>query len=428
MWRSSHRGSSVRLGKLLPLAAIFLSAIVFAACGGSPAETSASDAPAPVGSEPAASQPGVIRIAPDMIEQTGLALARAEMKTVAESFQVDGRIELNEDATARVGSFVEGVIEECCLRVGEAVRQGQVLAKVHSHEVHDAEADMSRTQIELEARRSDLEYSRTVHARASRLYELKAGSLADLRDAEAQLRRAEAAVEIARTNREKAENHMRYLGILPHENHASGEKPPVKPGDEAGHLIEIRSPIAGIIVERTASPGAVVTPSDHLYVVSDLGRVWAIAQVPEERLSALRRGMPVEISVRAYPERVFRGRVSLVGDALDPETRTVEVRCDVANPGRALKTEMYATIAVAADAGTAVVTVPAEALQRVDERSVVFVPAGENSFRAADVEVGRQAAGSVEIVSGIEAGQQVVTHGNFLLKSELLKDRMIEEE
>ena len=402
--------------------------ILFAACGGSPGETASADASAPVSSEPAPTQPGVIRIAPDMIEQTGLALVRAEMKTVAEGFQVDGRIELNEDATARVGSFVEGVIEECCLQVGETVRKGQVLAKVHSHEVHEAEAELGRTGIELEARRSDLEYAQSVHARASRLYELKAGSLADVREAEARLRRGEAAVEIAQTNREKAENHMRYLGILPHENHASGEKPPVQPGDEAGHLIEIRSPMAGIIVERTASPGAVVTPSDHLYVISDLSRVWAIAQAPEERLPAVRRGMPVEISVRAYPGRVFRGRVSRIGDALDPETRTVEVRCDVANPGRALKTEMYATVGVAADGGTPVVTVPAEAVQRADERTVVFIPAGENSFRAVDVEIGRQAGDSVEIVSGIEAGQQVVTHGSFLLKSELLKDRMIEEE
>lgn len=418
----------MRRSKFLPLTVIFLSAILFAACGGSPAETAASEAPAPAAAESAASPPGVIRIAPDMIRQTGLALARAGMKTIAESFQVDGRIELNEDATARVGSFVEGVIEECCLQVGEVVRKGQVLAKVHSHEVHDAEAELSRTGIELETRRSDLEYARTVHARASRLYELKAGSLADLRDAEARLRRAEAAVEIAQTNREKAENHMRYLGILPHENHASGEKPPVQPGDEAGHLIEIRSPIAGIIVERTASPGAVVTPSDHLYVVSDLSRVWAIAQAPEERLRAVQRGMAVEISVRAYPGRVFRGRVSRIGDALDPETRTVEVRCDLANPGRALKTEMYATVGIAPEAGTAVVTVPAEAVQRADERTVVFVPAGENSFRAVDVEIGRQAGDSVEIVSGIEAGQEVVTHGSFLLKSELLKDRMIEEE
>jgi cobalt-zinc-cadmium efflux system membrane fusion protein len=401
---------------------------LLAACGGSPSETAAADAPAPVASESPAAEPGVIRIDPDMIQQTGLALVRAEMQTVAESFQVDGRIELNEDATARVGSFVEGVIEECCLQVGEAVKKGQVLAKVHSHEVHDAEAELSRTRIDIETRRSDLEYAQSVHARASRLYELKAGSLADVREAEAQLRRAEAAVEIAQTNREKAENHMRYLGILPHENHASGEKPPAQPGDEARHLIEIRSPMAGIIVERTASPGAVVTPSDHLYVISDLSQVWAIAQVPEERLRAVRRGMPVEISVRAYPGRVFRGRVSVIGDALDSETRTVEVRCDVSNPGRALKTEMYATISMAPEAGAAVATVPAVAVQRADDRTVVFVPAGENSYRAVDVQVGRQTGESVEITNGIEAGQQVVTHGSFLLKSELLKDRMIEEE
>ena len=135
----------------------------------------------------------------------------------------------------------------------------------------------------------------------------------------------------------------------------------------------------------------------------------------------------MEVSVRAYPDKTFPARITTIGDALDPETRTVEVRCELNNPGRQLKIEMFATLTIHTGGSREAVVAPLEALQNVDGEEVVFVPEGRVSFRARRVRVGRHSDSVVEIVSGLQAGEKVVVAGAFRLKSELLKAQMIEE-
>ena len=150
-----------------------------------------------------------------------------------------------------------------------------------------------------------------------------------------------------------------------------------------------------------------------------------IAQVPEQHLSSLQNGQAVKVSVRAYPGRTFPARIAYIGDALDPETRTVEVRCELNNPGRRLKREMFATISMGAGTGKEAVVAPLAALQNVDGEEVLFVPEGEASYRVRRVQAGRRSGSIVEIVSGLQAGEAVVVNGAFHLKSELLKARMV---
>ena len=231
-----------------------------------------------------------------------------------------------------------------------------------------------------------------------------------MQEAEATFRSAETLVKIARAGVERADNHLRYLGLTPEQLPEAADEHAVEGqgAHEEAHLIEVRSPIAGTIIERTVSAGAVVTPSDSLYVISDLRSLWVIAQVPEQHLSLLRSGLTVEVSVRAYPGKAFPARITTIGDALDPETRTVEVRCELNNPGRQLKTEMFATLTIHTGGSREAVVAPLEALQNVDGEEVVFVPEGRVSFRARRVRVGRHSGSVVEIVSGLQAGEKVV--------------------
>jgi RND family efflux transporter MFP subunit len=189
-------------------------------------------------------------------------------------------------------------------------------------------------------------------------------------------------------------------------------------------LLEIRSPISGTILERPVSQGAVVTPSDTLYVISDLSRLWIIAQVPERQLSLVRNGMTVDVAVTAYPGRTFSARVLQVENRLDPETRTVQLRCEIANPRGELKTEMYVNLVLRSPSGTPAVVVPATAVQQTDGEHLVFVPEGEGQFRARRVEAGRQSGSQIEILQGVAEGEQIVVEGSFSLKSELLKSQM----
>ena len=370
----------------------------------------------------------LIQLDPQGMREAGLALAEVARSVLPQQLSVPGRVTLNENATARVGSFSEGVVVECCLSVGASVQKNDVVARLHSHEVHDAETGYEKAHQELRLRRSQLEYARQSHARASRLYELKAGSLQQVQEAETVLRGAETSVAVAEAELRRAAGHLRYLGFdEPVLDEPAAETQAADDGVHDTHLLTIRSPLSGTIVERPVSPGAVVTPSDPLYVISDLTRLWVIAQVPEQSLGALRQGMAVSVSVRAYPDRPFAGRLAQIGNSLDPETRTVQVRCEVPNPGLALKTEMYASLVFDVRDDESVLTAPLAAVQTVEGRQVVFVPEGETTFRMRQVETGRQSDSAIEILSGLQAGDKVVVHGSFLLKSEVLKSQMMEE-
>lgn len=366
--------------------------------------------------------PGLIRLDKEAIRIAGITLAEAETRKLEIELQVPGRITINQDATARVGTFAEGVVVACCESVGTDVEKGHVLASLHSHEVHEGEASYWEARAELERRKTELHFARETYNRASRLHELKAGSLQKVQEAESKLRSAEMFLEIAKAGVKRTEIHLRYLGLSP-------ERLPSAPGEhhrehEEQHLIEVRSPISGTIIERMVTPGAVVAHSDSLYVISDLRSLWVIAQVPEQHLSSLQNGQAVKVSVRAYPGKTFPARVTYVGDALDPETRTVEVRCELNNAGRRLKREMFATIAIDTGTRREAVVAPLAALQDVDGEEVLFVPEGDASYRVRRVQAGRRSGSIVEIASGLQGGEAVVVNGAFHLKSELLKARM----
>ena len=377
----------------------------------------------------AASDPDLIRLDREAMRIARITLGEVEIRKLEEDLRVSGRVTVNENATARVGSFTEGIVVGCCESVGSDVEKGQVLARLHSHEIHDAEASYWEAKAELERRQTELQFAEKFYKRASRLFELKAGSLQKEQEAEAKFRGAETLLKIARAGVERADNHLRYLGLTPEQLPEAADEHAVEGqrAHEEAHLIEVRSPVAGTIIERTVSTGAVVTPSDSLYVISDLRSLWVIAQVPEQHLSLLRSGLTVEVSVRAYPDKTFPARITYIGDALDPETRTVEVRCELKNPGRQLKTEMFATLIIHTGGSREAVVAPLEALQNMDGEEVLFVSEGEYSFRARRVRVGRHSGSVVEIVSGLQAGEKVVVAGAFRLKSELLKAQMIEE-
>jgi cobalt-zinc-cadmium efflux system membrane fusion protein len=409
--------------KRVPPAAV--AAILMMALGGC-------SAPAPE-AKPAetevSSDPDLIRLNAEAIRIANISLGEVESRKLEQELQVSGRVTPDENRTARVGSFTEGVVVECCESVGADVKEGQVLARLHSHEIHDAEASYWQAKAELERRQAELQFAGQSHQRASRLHELKAGSLQQVQAAETNLRSTETFVEIAKAGLERAENHLRYLGLTPEQLPGAASEHAVEGQDahEEVHLIEVRSPVSGTIIERTVSQGAVVTPSESLYVISDLKRLWVIAQVPEQHLASLREGLAVDASVRAYPGKVFPARITKIGDALDPDTRAVEVRCELSNPGRQLKTGMFAALAIHEGAGREATVAPLSALQHVDDEEIMFVPEGEFSFRARRVKTGRHTDAMVEVLDGLQPGEKVVTAGAFHLKSELLKGQMIEE-
>ena len=373
--------------------------------------------------------PRLIRLDDEGLRLSEIVLAKAEILRLRGDLEVPGRITLNENATTIAGAVADGIAVECCEPVGADVQEGQVLARLHSHEIHDAEAEYWESKADLEEHLSQLRLATDTHQRALKLHELKAGSLQEAQEARTGLRIAEAQVESAEAGVQRAEEHLRFLGLDPERLPDVGTDHTVGGHGtrESLHLIEVRSPIAGTIIERRISPGAVVATLDPLYTISDLSTMWLIAEVPEQQLSLLRTGLDVGVSVRAYPDEIFPARITYIGHALDPETRTVEVRCDLRNPSQRIKAEMFATVVIPSSTADEAVVVASTALQHIDGDEVVFVPEGNGRFRPRSVEVGQRVEEAVEILSGVVAGEDVVVGGAFRLKSELLKSRMIEE-
>ena len=358
---------------------------------------------------------GVVSLSEQALARVDLEIVEALREEVSSTIEVNGRVALDEDLTMRVSSFVEGIVRECCKSVGSYVKAGESLAVLHSHQTHELLAAFRTAQAELEARRGELDYARQARDRASRLHELKAGPLADVQRADAALTRAERAVTAAEAELTGKRAHFEYLGV---EAPREGEPVP-------DHLeVRVSSPRAGTVVERSVTPGGVVAPTQPLYVVSDLSRVWVMAHVPEQQLAAVRPGMKVGVRVRAYPDRTFPGVVSVVSSQLDPETSLAAVRCVVPNPGAALKAGMYAQVELHSREMTEVVTVPVEAVQRIDDRPTVFVAEGAGRFEMRRITTGSQYGGRIAVTGGLDAGARVVAKGSFVLKAESMSGEM----
>jgi cobalt-zinc-cadmium efflux system membrane fusion protein len=357
---------------------------------------------------------------PPVQKSSGIAVEPAESRSLPEIVRATARLSNDENQTWRVGAITDGRIVKVLANPGDVVQAGAVLARMHSHDIHESRAAYQKSQMELARAQIEEAYALRARDRAKRLYDLKAGSIEQWEHSETELKNAQTAVSNARVEVDRTRNHLtEFLGI-------SADTPPhpgPQPHDEAdeAEFIPVLSPAAGTVLSRGITPGTVVTPANDLFIVSNLSSLWAIAEVNEEHLPKLRTGMPARIYVQAYGREAFPGRIGKLGETFDPTTRTVKVRIDVPNPRGRLKPEMYASAEIEIGGANAAVFVPQAATQEVRGETVVFVRTAPNRFDVRPVELGRSLDGSFEVVRGLRAGEPVATRGAFVLKSEFLK-------
>jgi cobalt-zinc-cadmium efflux system membrane fusion protein len=190
----------------------------------------------------------------------------------------------------------------------------------------------------------------------------------------------------------------------------------------------IASPLAGVLVRADAAPGDVVDASTELFAVADISRVYVQAHVFEKDLGKVRQGQAATVTVDAYPDQRFAGTVAVIGGTVDPRTRTVPVRAEVANADARLKLDMFARVDLATDATQPGLAVRREAVQTLEGRQVVFVKSGDTDFMVREVDTGRLSGPLVEITRGLTAGDVVVTAGAFKLKSALLAGTLADDD
>jgi len=186
---------------------------------------------------------------------------------------------------------------------------------------------------------------------------------------------------------------------------------------EVKKSLMLRSPITGVVTAKTAVEGNRLTPNDTPFEITDLGQLWAIADVYEPELPRVKVGMPADLTLGAFPGKTFTGRVTFIDPQVDPRTRTTKARVELANLGGVLKPEMYGEMVIRSQTRRGLV-VPIDAVLDSGTRKVVFVALGEGRFEPREVQTGSSLGEAIEILSGVRAGEQVVTRANFLVDSE----------
>jgi cobalt-zinc-cadmium efflux system membrane fusion protein len=194
-----------------------------------------------------------------------------------------------------------------------------------------------------------------------------------------------------------------------------------------GKSLELKAPIEGRITERKSTVGEHIGKETEIYTISDPTDLWVLAEVKERDIGAIQVGQETSFTVLAYSGETFRGKVVLLGNRVETESRTLEVRIDVNNADGRLKPGMFADVEIATTAIKDVLVISDQALQTLEDEQIVFVALSDTRFEKRIVKVGLEQHGRVQIVEGIKEGERVVTEGSFILKSELLKGELGEE-
>ena len=345
----------------------------------------------------------------------GFDTGRADSAGWRETWPAPARVTLDPTSTQVLGAIAEGRVTHVYVQPGDRVRRGQVLVAVHSHEMMDARASLTKARIGLAQAEDALRLARAGADRAERLHEERALSVADLERARGERHAAESARDQARAELSRAEDVLEHL-------HGGGLTPP----DVDTHDVLIRSPIDGTVISRQAQTGVVVLVGAPLVTVSRLSGLLLRIPVPERALPAARVGAPLTFTVGALPGRTFSATITRVAPAVDSLTRTVETLADVRDPAGLLKAEMFATATLQGDAGARTLSVPAEAIQELEGDTVVVAVTRRGDgllLEAVPVRVGRRGAQEVEIVAGLRPGTTLVTRHAAVAKAELLKRR-----
>lgn len=365
-------------------------------------------------------EPGAVTIA----DASVVTVETVAQRSIPEVLRANGRLTVNENRTWRVGSQTDGRVVRVFAAPGDRVAARFVLARMHSHEIHEARAAYAKAKAEVARVEAAIGFATRVRDRARRLQQLGAGSVEQAEQAEAALRNSQTEMQNARTEFERARVHLvEFLGVPAEEpeHHQEGDH------SDDSDLIPIRAPAAGTVIERTVTAGTVVQPGGQMFVLADLSTVWMLASVAEDQMARVRPGAGARVTVAAFADRGFAGRVGRIGDQLDPQTRTVEVRIELANTGALLKPEMYGTAEISVGGSKPALFIKEAAVQEVNGQPTVFIRRSDRAFEARPVDLGRTIDGAREVLSGLAAGDAIVVRGSFLLKSQLLKASLEEE-
>ena len=353
--------------------------------------------------KPSAAAPAPpLTLTAEEIKQAGITVEALEAQTVNEPVTLTGTLVPNQNRIAKVSPRLPGRIASVGVVPGSAVKPGQVLAVLESIELGEARSAYLQAKSE----------STVTKAALARVEKLAAEDIVPRKD----YLRSKADAERAQAALRAAADKLKLLGVPPGSNEKQAD---------AGYPLV--APFAGTIIEKKAVAGELALPDQALFTVADLSNVWLEADVFEKDLAKLLLGTPAHIMVTAYADKVFDGKLTYLGDTMDPTTRTVKARIEAPNPDRRLKPGMFASVQLQSTATAKALLLPKEAVLLVQGQPTVFVPSS-GGFAPRAVETGPVIAGKVAVKSGLLPGDRAVVSGAYALKARLLKSQISTED
>ncbi len=328
--------------------------------------------------------------------RTQIQVAEVLSQELSDTLRVAGQIDFDEQALTRIGASVTGRVTQITAQLGNVVNKGDTLALINSSELSGSQLAYLRARSERELHRRNVE-------RAKTLFD------ADVISA-AELQRRENEYEIASAETRAARDQLRVLGVSAASIERLGQTGSI---DSVAGVV---ATIKGVVVERKIAAGQVVQPSDVLFAVADLSRVWAVAQVPEQQISQVKVGQSVSIEVPALENEKLVGKLIYVGQTVNPDTRTVLVRTELDNKHGRLKPSMLASMLIQS-APVKRVVVPITAVVRQDDADFIFIEESQNNFRLTEVKLAAEQNGQRVVLEGIKPGMRIVSDGAFHLNN-----------
>lgn len=337
-------------------------------------------------------------LSPEDARRAGLKVERLELADAPETIAVFGTIEPNRDRLARIVPPVAGRLIKISASLGDQVQSGATLATLESPELGEARATYQQDVAELNLAKANLERTQSL---------VSGGSIARKEQFRAQYDFDKAKAEL-----DAAVAKLATLSV-----------PATAPQGVGLAALAVPAPFAGTVIEKTAVLGEYAEAYKALFTIADLSSLWLETNLYESDLGSVALGAQATVTVAAYPDERFTGKVTYISSTLDKETRTVKARVEIPNPERRLKPGMFANVLIEKATRRPVLSVPETAVVLLQGQMTAFVADGDG-YTPRPVEISEQSGGRVVIKSGLEPGDEVVVSGAYALKARLLKSQI----
>jgi cobalt-zinc-cadmium resistance protein CzcA len=362
-----------------------------------------------------------IVLTPAQEKTIGLRLEQVRQAPFPINVSLTGEVQAINDKLAHVFSTVTGPVISVSAKLGDVVRQGQALCQIKSDQVGQLQADLMQEILEVDAeiRAAQVQsrLSQSVYQREMTLYRDKVSARADMEAALAQYEKDRATlVSLAAKRQATIQAYQERLSLY---GVGGGVAQEVVRSHRLSPYVTLRAPRTGLVIARDINTGELAEPSHELFSLADLSEVWVVGNVYEKDIPKIQLGQPVAITVDSLGDQVFNGHVTYIGSILNPNTRTMDIRIQVANAAQQLKPNMFARMKIRTGYRDSLV-VPASAIQHAGDYAFAYVPLAPHRYEERRVEVGLTEEGQTQLLSGLTAGQQIVTEGTLALKGEVL--------